>query len=159
MTTPTTAPEAVVGIDAGAPVVSRHEVLVAAPLATVWRLHTDVAGWPAWNTGIDATQPDGALAPGSSFRWQTGGLDITSTVTEVEEPHRTVWGGPAHGITGVHVWTFTDTGAGVLVRTEESWDGDVVRAAAPTLQVALDSSLIGWLSDLQRTAEAAGSAS
>ena len=156
---PVPAPAAVVGIDADAPVVSRHEVLVAAPLQALWRLHTDVAGWPAWNSGIDATQPHGPLTVGGSFRWQTAGLDITSTVTQVDEPRRTVWGGPADGITGVHAWTFTDTGAGVLVRTEESWDGDVVRSAAPTLQAALDASLVSWLADLKRTAEAAGNVS
>lgn len=155
MTSPlVTVPAADVQIDTDAPVVSRHEVLIDAPLQAIWDLHVDVAGWPSWHGDIDGTQPHGPLEPGAVFGWQTAGLDITSTVAQLDAPHRVVWGGPAHGITGVHVWTFTDTGSGVLVRTEESWDGDPVRASADTLQPALDASLQSWLRELQRTAEA-----
>ena len=154
----TTAPTTDVQIAADAPVVSRHEISVAAPLAVVWALHTDVAAWPSWHPDVDATQPQGALAPGVVFRWQTAGLDITSTVAQVDAPHRIVWGGPADGITGVHVWTFTpvdtESGPGVLVRTEESWDGAPARDGADTLQPALDTSLRSWLRALGATAEA-----
>ncbi|MFQ1002365.1 SRPBCC family protein [Modestobacter sp. SSW1-42] len=161
MTSPlATTPAPDVQIDSGAPVVSRHEILIDAPLQVIWDLHVDVAGWPSWHSQIDGTQPRGPLAPGAVFGWQTAGLDITSTVAQLDAPHRVVWGGPAHGITGVHVWTFTDTGSGVLVRTEESWDGDPVRASVDTLQAALDASLQTWLRDLKGTAEAhAGSPS
>lgn len=143
-----------VQIDSDAPVVSRHEVLIDAPLQVIWELHVDVAGWPSWHPDIDGTQPQGPLGPGAVFRWQTAGLDITSTVAQLDAPRRVVWGGPAHGITGVHVWMFTDTVSGVLVRTEESWDGDPVRNSADTLQPALDASLQSWLCALKRAAEA-----
>ena len=53
----------------------------------------------------------------TTFRWSAGGLDIESTVYEAEEPRRIVWGGPAHGITGIHLWTFDVTGSAVRVRT------------------------------------------
>jgi hypothetical protein len=33
-------------------------------------------------------------------RDETAGLDITSTVAEIDPPHRIVWGGPAQGIVG-----------------------------------------------------------
>ena len=55
------------------------------------------------------------------FHWQTGGLEITSTVEEVDAPHRIVWGGPAQGIVAVHVWALSEIEGAVLVRTEESW--------------------------------------
>lgn len=173
-TTPTTATapdadaDADVRIDADAPVVSRHEIVVDAPLQVVWDLHTDIAAWPSWHSDVEGTQLRGPLAPGAVFRWQTAGLDITSTIAQVDAPHRIVWGGPANGITGVHVWTLTrlDAGAGtdggtdggtgpaVLVRTEESWDGEPVREAAEALQLALDTSLRSWLGELKATAEA-----
>jgi hypothetical protein len=61
--------------------------------------------------------------------WSTEGLDgITSTVQQVAPKARLVWGGPAQGITAVHVWTFTATEDGVLVHTEESWTGEPVEA-------------------------------
>jgi hypothetical protein len=66
-----------------------------------------------------------------------------------------VWGGPAQGIVAVHVWTLQPQGADVLVRTEESWDGDPVDAQVDALQSALDKSLCDWLEHLKRTAEAA----
>lgn len=146
-------------IDATAPVVSRTEIVIHAPLQAVWDLHTDVAGWPTWQSDIDDTQPRGPLAVGAVFGWQTAGLDITSTVAQFDSPRRVVWGGPAHGITGIHVWTFTPTADGVLVRTEESWDGEPVRAAVDALQAALDTSLQTWLRNLKRTAEAAATSS
>lgn len=156
MTTPlANAPAPDVQIDSDAPVISRHEIRIDAPLQVIWDLHVNVAGWPSWHPDIDGTQPKGPLNLEAVFGWQTAGLDITSTVAQFEAPHRrVVWGGPAHGITGVHVWTFTDTGSGVLVRTEESWDGDPVREAVDTLQPALDASLQRWLHALKTTAEA-----
>lgn len=140
-------------INADAPVVTRDEIVVHAPIETVWGIQTNVAAWPSWQPDIDGVQVGGPLSVGSSFRWQTFGLDITSTVEEIDAPHRIVWGGPAGGIVGVHVWELTSREDGVLVHTEESWDGEEVSAQAETLQGALDGSLRGWLENLKRAAE------
>ncbi|QFZ18593.1 SRPBCC family protein [Saccharothrix syringae] len=140
-------------IDRDAAVISRHSITVDAPLEKVWALHTDVAAWPAWQTDITSAALDGPFAPGTSFSWQTYGLDITSTVHEVEPLRRTCWGGPAHGIDGVHVWTFTEIDGAVEVCTEESWDGPAVRADVAAMQAGLDSSLIAWLGRLKAAAE------
>jgi len=43
---------------------------------------------------------------------------------------------------------------GVLVHTEESWDGELVRAQPEEMQRALDDSLRGWLQNLKHKAEA-----
>jgi hypothetical protein len=53
----------------------------------------------------------------------------------------------------IHVWELTPADHGVLVHTEESWDGEPVRAQTATLQQALDASLRAWLRNLKRTAE------
>ena len=103
-----------------APVVSRHEVVVAAPPPVVRALHADVAGWPTWNTGIDDTGPIGPLTAGAMFRWQTAGMDITSTVTQIDPLHRVVWGGTAHGITGMQA---------VLDTSLQTWLRDLRLAA------------------------------
>lgn len=147
----TTVPTA---IDTTAPVIVRREVRIAAPVDLVWRLHADVAGWPAWQADVDSAQADGPLVPGSTFRWSTHGLDVTSTVYSVDAPHRILWGGPAQGIDGVHEWTFTADGDATIVRTTESWAGDPVEADADTLRAALDASLGSWLELLRTTAEA-----
>ncbi|WP_432128753.1 SRPBCC family protein [Streptomyces sp. bgisy082] len=143
-------------IDTTAPVVVRLATVIDAPLPTVWALHTDIDDWPAWNTGIDRAELDGPAAVGSSFAWHTHGLDITSTLHELLPMRRIVWGGTAEGIVGIHAWTFEQTDAGVLVRTEESWSGAPVDAATDELAAALKASLESWLGDLKAHAEQTG---
>lgn len=140
-------------INTAAPVVTRDEIVIHAPIKTIWDIQTDVASWPSWQPGVDSTQTDGPLTVGSVFHWKAAGLDITSTLEEVDAPHRIVWGGPAQGIVGIHVWTFDEQDDGVLVGTAESWDGDMVRANVGPLQVALDQGRCKWLEDLKRTEE------
>ncbi|MGY0235908.1 SRPBCC family protein [Longispora urticae] len=140
-------------IDRTAPVLVRHEVLIAADPAAVWRLHTDIAAWPAWNTDITTARLAGPLAEGATFHWHTHGLDIASTVLELVPGARIVWGGPAHGIDGVHVWTFAPADGGTLVTTEESWAGPPVDADPVGLRAALDASLTAWLGNLRVAAE------
>ncbi|MFB7979201.1 MFS transporter [Streptomyces vinaceus] len=147
-----------VTIDETAPVIVRLNTAIDAPPATVWGLHTDIADWPLWNEDIDLAEVHGPLLPGNSFSWRTHGLDITSTVYELVPGKRIVWGGPAGGITGVHVWTFeaaTDGSGGTAVRTEESWSGAPVEASAEELGKALHDSLEAWLSHLKSSAEKA----
>jgi uncharacterized protein YndB with AHSA1/START domain len=145
--------EAAMDINTDAPVITRDEILISAPIQTIWDIQTDVAGWPSWQPDVDGAETDGPLMVGSIFRWQTAGLDITSTVAEYDAPHRIVWGGPARGIVAVHVWTLEEQADGVLVRTAESWEGDPVTAQRETLQSALDDSLRNWLQNLKHTAE------
>jgi uncharacterized protein YndB with AHSA1/START domain len=144
-------------IDENAPVIARHSIVIHAPLEVVWRVHTDLESWPEWQSGVGSMEllTPGPLRPGSAFRWHVEGLDITSTVRQVVPQHRLVWGGPANGIVGVHVWEFTEQpGGGVLVRTEESWSGAPVEADIPYAQQALDSSLTTWLDNLRMRTEA-----
>ncbi|MFJ1704962.1 SRPBCC family protein [Kitasatospora sp. NPDC088346] len=142
-----------VTIDETAPAVVRLSTRIEAPLDTVWALHTDIEAWPTWNADIEQTGPVGPLGLGSSFSWRTHGLDITSTVVELIPGERIVWGGPAAGITGIHVWTFEQSGDHVIVRTEESWSGAPVEAAAEDLRTALHASLESWLGQLKSRSE------
>ncbi|MEU3518274.1 SRPBCC family protein [Streptomyces sp. NPDC006654] len=144
-----------VQIDESAPVITRENILIHAPLHTIWKIQTDVENWPAWQPNVVSVVKDtpGRLRPGSVFRWSTEGLDITSTVKQVRPGKRLAWGGPAQGITAVHVWTFTPTKDGVLVHTEESWTGAPVTANQATLQTALDNSLHNWVNNLKHQAE------
>lgn len=56
----------------------------------------------------------------------------------------------------IHAWTMTPSQNRVLVSTEESWDGDPVRAQPVEMQQALDASLHAWLRSLKHKAEAQG---
>ncbi|BBC98670.1 SRPBCC family protein [Streptomyces griseofuscus] len=142
--------------DESAPVITRKSIVIHAPLKTVWKVQTDVENWPAWQPNVTSLVKDtpGALRSGSVFHWATEGLDITSTVKKVEHDKCLAWGGPAQGIDAIHVWTFTPTADGVLVRTEESWTGAPVVANTAYLQAALDNSLQNWVNNLKHEAEA-----
>jgi uncharacterized protein YndB with AHSA1/START domain len=140
-------------INTEAPVITRDEILINAPVQKIWEIQTDVFAWPAWQPDVDGAESEAPLEVGSVFRWQTAGLDITSTVQEIDPPRRIVWGGPAQGISAVHVWTLEPQEDGVLVKTQESWEGEPVDAQVETLQGALDKSLRDWLENLKRTAE------
>ena len=140
-------------IDTAAPVIARHTIDIAASLEAVWKLHSAVNEWTAWQPDIASATMIGPFAAGNSFRWLTHGLDITSTVYEVQEPRLVVWGGMSRGITGIHRWSFLAEGDHTIAHTEESWDGDPIRADVASMQSALDQSLRAWLRYLKATAE------
>jgi uncharacterized membrane protein len=149
MTTPT-------AVDMSAPVVAHHTVEIKAPLDSLWQLHIDVNAWPTWQQAITEAHIDGAFEPGNSFRWSSYGFAVTSQIYEVEDHSRTLWGGTAGGITGVHEWLFRETDDGVRVSTNESFAGDPVRADVGGMQAQLDASLVAWLEYLKAAGEARG---
>lgn len=146
MTTPTS-------IDTNAPVIARHELLIAAPIEYVWAFLTDIEKWPQWQTGLTDVRLDQPLVPGQKFYWTSGGLPIESTVYLMQTPRRIMWGGPAQGIMGIHEWSFTEQEGGVLVQTRESWDGEPIRADVDGAQRLLDGSIVTWLEALKKAAE------
>ncbi|MFE3257644.1 SRPBCC family protein [Nocardia sp. NPDC059091] len=157
-------------IDTAAPIHYRTEALIKAPLDTIWNLQTDVEGWPSWRQPVTSMRhlDAGRLQPGSQFRWTTPApatattpattLTITSTVQQVQAGRCIRWSGPAvgDGVSidgGIHVWTFTPVDGGVLVRTEENWNGAQVETDVPTSTQFLGAGLEAWLANLRTAAE------
>ena len=140
-------------IDRDAPVIVELATIIDAPLQTIWDLHTNVNEWTVWQSDITTARLTGPLAVGESFEWETHGLTVTSTIREIEPLRRIGWDGPAHGIDGVHVWTFEQNTDGVAVHTAESWAGVPVLADPEGLRAALTASLTSWLAALKATAE------
>jgi uncharacterized protein YndB with AHSA1/START domain len=143
-----------VEINQKAPVISRHEIMINAPVETVWRIHTDVSSWSDWNPDIVKSEISGPIAVGTVFHWKTAGLEIPSRIGEVVPLRKIAWSGETGGILGVHVWTFSSRPGGTTVRTEESWEGRSLPSQVQDLQRQLDASLISWLSHLKNRAEA-----
>lgn len=159
------------GVDDKALIRYRTDVVINAPLSTIWDLQTDVESWPSWQPPVTTAErlDAGRLRKGSRFRWTTPApptpttpattLTITSTVGQVRNQSCVLWRGPAIGEglridEGVHVWTFTKVKGGVHVQTEETWTGDQVEADVPTATAALGWGLEEWLTNLKAAAEA-----
>jgi hypothetical protein len=158
------------GVDSTALIRYESDIVIKAPLSTVWKLQTDVARWPSWQPPVITSErlDPGRLKPGSQLRWTTPApatpttpattLAITSTVQELQRHHCVLWSGPAIGDglridEGVHLWTFTKVKGGVHVHTEETWTGPQVEADVPTATAALGAGLEAWLHDLKTAAE------
>ena len=140
-------------VDRTAPVLALHEIDIEAPADTVWKIHVDVNAWPSWQTDITDARIDERLEPGVSFDWTSYGFSVTSTVYEMTELTRVLWGGTSGGITGVHKWSFGETPRGVLVTTNESFAGEPVGADEAAMQSTLDASPVAWLGHLKTAAE------
>jgi uncharacterized protein YndB with AHSA1/START domain len=147
----------IMDINANAPAIARHEILIAAPSDTVWALLADIDQWPTWNPNISAATLEGGLEPGTGFHWRSGGTAIASTLQEVEPQRRLSWTGRVMGIRAIHTWSLDPQGDGVVVRTEESFEGWMARLMKPMMQKMLDTSLKTWLEHLKQQAETANS--
>jgi hypothetical protein len=114
---------------------------------------TAIGRWPNWNPAVTSVSFDGAIAPGSAFRWKAGPGTITSTIQDVEPLRRIAWTGTSFGIKAIHVHTFEPRDGGTLVTTEESCDGVVARLLGGRLQKVLDGALESELQHLKAEAE------
>ncbi|SHF56993.1 SRPBCC family protein [Streptoalloteichus hindustanus] len=171
----TAAPESLTcrgaGIDPTAKLHHRTEIFIKAPLSTVWKLHTDLEGWPSWQTPVTSMKrlDPGPLRKGSRFQWTTPApptpttpattLVITSAVQQIRHNQCVRWSGPAIGEglridQGIHVWNFVRVRGGVIVRTEESWTGAQIEADPATSIKYLAPGLDAWLAALKTAAEA-----
>ena len=124
-----------------APAVATAEVLILAPLDVVWSVHTKIDEWSRWNPYVSKVNMRGPLSVGTEFHWKSGSSSITSTIQEVEPERRIAWTGRTLGIRAIHVWTFQQTDKVVLVRTEESFEGLLVKLFGGPMRRLLRSSL------------------
>ncbi|GAA2139667.1 hypothetical protein GCM10009760_22210 [Kitasatospora kazusensis] len=141
-------------VDPAAPIQARHRVTVDAPAAEVWRLITDVGGWPRWCAGVHEVRVDGPeLRPGTEFRWRNGKNRIRSTVSTLIPGREISWTGVCSGARAVrrHLLTPAPDGGGTLLTVEESMSGFLLPVFYDSgkLQTATGA----WLEALRKTAE------
>jgi uncharacterized protein YndB with AHSA1/START domain len=61
-----------------------HSVETTAAADVVWRLWSDIAGWPRWNDGVEQITIDGPFAAGTTFTMTPPGDEaIRMRLTEV----------------------------------------------------------------------------
>jgi uncharacterized protein YndB with AHSA1/START domain len=142
-----------VEVDRSAPAVADAETEIAADPETVWEVLTDLEGWPRWNPDVRSVRLDGRVEPGATFTWKAGRATITSTIRKTERPSLIGWTGKTAGIDAIHVWRLEPRDGGTLVRTEESWQGLLVRLLRGPMRTSLQKAVDGGLGHLKAEAE------
>ena len=114
-----------------APVHVRNELLVDAPCESIWAWLVRAEQWPTWYANsanvrfLEGSPPD--LALGTTFKWKTFGVTLTSTVHEFVPNERLAWDAKGPGVYAYHAWLLHRTDAGCRVVTEESQFGWLAR--------------------------------
>ena len=136
-----------------APALAHSEAVIAAEPEMVWDVLTAFENWPSWNPDVSSVALEGGLAEGTVFRWKAGRSKITSRLVKVERPRLLGWTGQTAGIKAVHVWQLSPVDGGTFARTEESWDGLLVRVLRGPLQKSLQKAMDEGLRHLKAEAE------
>lgn len=140
-------------IHANAPVVTREQIVINAPVEVVWAVFADVDSWPQWQKEIPTSKLNGPFKEGSSFDWKTHGLTITSTFHTIDANNMIGWSGPSFGAFAIHNWYFIRQGNRTIVKVEESMEGWLVTLMKNKFQSVNKGSLIYWLDALKTTSE------
>ena len=142
-------------IDDDAPVKAAADIEIEASPLLVWDVMTAVSRWPNWNPDVKSASIDGPVTPGKAFRWRVTAGSIKSTLKDVEQPRLLSWTGRMAplGIEAAHVWRLEARDGRTLVRTEESWNGRLVRFLSAPSRGILLSSIEKSLEHLKRECE------
>lgn len=139
-------------IDDKAAVQASTEMLIAAPDDKVWRLLSNIDGWPKWQSTISFARTTGPLKPGTEFTWTTGGTKVKSRLALVVPNTDLSWTGSARGAKAIHVWHLKAVeGGGTLVTTKESMSGFLLGMFYSSKDLA--KSQKEWLQALKGAAE------
>ena len=141
-----------------APVEASAEALIEAPADLVWRILSDLGNWPAWNPAVSKMRVEGAIAPGTQFRWKAGGAGIVSKLALVAPPDAIAWTGRTLGIQAVHVWSLEAVPEGTRAETRECFVGWLPRQFPGLLQRTLARALQQSVQALKAEAERRGRA-
>jgi len=140
-------------INRAAPATAEGQIKIHADPETVFSVIAAIDEWPLWNPEVKEVHLDDAVRPGSVFKWKSGGTSLTSTIQVVDPPHEIGWTGTTFGIKAVHVFRFEPTAGGTLARSEESWEGLLVRLLSSYSRKTIDKAIKSVLSRLKTEAE------
>lgn len=140
-------------INENAPVTATGETKIYAEPEIIWEIMANIKDWPSWNHDVKSVSMDGDLAKGTEFRWKSGSNTITSIIQGVERPRLLAWKGRTIGIRAIHIWHIEPQDGYTLVRTEESWEGLIVRILRRPMQDELEKAINSGLMYLKTEAE------
>jgi hypothetical protein len=142
-----------IAINEQAPAVARASQSIEAEPDVVFSTLADLASWPAWQEAVSSVKADGPATLGTTFRWRSGGVGITSTVELFAPAESLGWRGRSIGTRAIHVWRFRPDGGGTLVETEESMEGWLVTVLRGPMRKVLGQGVSSALASLKVEAE------
>ena len=140
-------------INRSAPVTAAGEKFIEAEPEVVFSVISAIDDWPSWSTDVKSVSLEGAIEPGTVFRWKAGSASLTSTLQVVDAPREIGWTGKAMGIKAVHAFYFEPKDGGTFARSEESWEGLIAALLKGYSRRTLEKGIKAILSDLKTEAE------
>lgn len=140
-------------INSDAPVQTTKRITIKATCEKVWTIMSRIDQWPEWLKDVQSPKIEGEFKVGASFKWESGGLNIKSTLHTVSPYTKIGWSGKAFGAFAIHNWTFTQINDYTEVQVEESMEGWLVKLMSNKFQTGLEQSLDIWLNNLKTEAE------
>lgn len=140
-------------INRSARATAEGQIQINADPQTVFSIIAAIAEWPSWNPDVRSVKLDKAVEPGTVFRWKSGPTSLTSTLQVVDPPREIAWTGTTMTIQAIHVFRFEPNDGGTLARSEESWEGVLVRLLKSHCRKSIDKAIKNVLSHLKTEAE------
>ena len=137
-----------------APVKSRNQIEIQAPIDTVWFILTDIKNWTKWQTAVTETIVDEKIEEGTNFKWKAGGLSFKSKIHTSIPNTAFGWTGTTIGASAVHNWTFIKKDDNTtIVIVEESLQGVFPKLFKKYFQKNLDKGVLTNLMELKDASE------
>ena len=141
---------------ARAPIHVRNELAMPASAPVVWAWLIRARDWPSWYSNSHAVRIESGAADlesGSTFRWQTFGVNCVSHVEEFVPPQRIAWNARGVGVWAYHAWLIRPAAAGCTVLTEETQYGFLARMGGLLMPDRMHRLHQVWLEALRNKAQ------
>ena len=136
-----------------APVISKSEIIISAPVEKVWSILTGIDNWPDWQKDVTKVKLEGETKEGAAFKWKGGGILFSSEIHTMKPKSKFGWTGKTFGARAIHNWTFEEYNGSTKVFVEESLQGVLPILLKKKFQKTLDIGMIKNLDELKRASE------
>jgi uncharacterized membrane protein len=140
-------------INIKAPVQSRDQITIEAPIDIVWQTLTDIVKWPEWQKNVTEAVVHGKVEEGTPFNWKAGGLSFKSSIHTMKPKSKFGWTGTTFGTNAIHNWIFEEKNGVTIVFVEESLQGLLPKLLRRYFQKNLDQGIKTNLNELKIASE------
>jgi uncharacterized protein YndB with AHSA1/START domain len=140
-------------INYNAPVKCCKTISIHATPQRVWQVLTDINKWSVWQADISHSSVQGEIKANTTFKWKTGGTNITSTIHTAKTNHLLGWTGKTMGLLAIHNWTLDYKDGNTTITVDESMDGILAILFKKSFNKSLEKGMLHWLELLKKECE------